>query len=50
MLTKNAVTVLERRYLKKDEQGNPVETPEGMFHRVAAAIASAELAYGKTEA
>jgi len=50
MLTKNAVTVLERRYLRKDEQGNPIETPEGMFHRVAEAIAGAELAYGKSEA
>ena len=50
MLTKNAITVLERRYLRKDEQGTPIETPEGMFHRVAGAIAAAELAYGKTEA
>ena len=50
MLTKNAITVLERRYLKKDDQGNPIETPEGMFHRVAEAIAAAEALYGKTEA
>ena len=50
MLTKNAITVLEKRYLKKDEEGNPIETPEGMFHRVAAAIAASESAYGKTEA
>jgi ribonucleoside-diphosphate reductase alpha chain len=50
MLTKNAITVLERRYLRKDEQGNPVETPEGMFHRVARAIAESEPAYGKSEA
>lgn len=49
MLTKNAVTVLEKRYLKKDADGNPIETPEGMFHRVAQAVASAELAYGKSE-
>lgn len=50
MLTKNAITVLERRYLKKDEQGNLVETPEGMFHRVAESIAAAESNYGKTNA
>lgn len=50
MLTKNAITVLEKRYLKKDEHGNPVETPEGMFHRVAHAIATVEAYYGKTEA
>ena len=49
MLTKNAITVLERRYLTKDDQGNLIETPEGMFHRVAEAIAAAEAAYGATE-
>jgi len=44
-LTENALRVLERRYLKKDKQGQVVETPEEMFHRVAQAIASAELTY-----
>ncbi|MCZ6736554.1 MAG: adenosylcobalamin-dependent ribonucleoside-diphosphate reductase [Actinobacteria bacterium] len=42
-LTANAQTVLERRYLKKDEQGSPIETAEDLFHRVAADIAAAEL-------
>ncbi len=49
MLSKNAVTVLERRYLRKDEQGNLVEDPQGMFRRVANAIAEAELALGKSK-
>jgi len=44
-LTENALRVLERRYLKKDKQGQVIETPEEMFHRVAQAIASAELTY-----
>ncbi len=44
-LTETALHVLERRYLKKDKQGNVVETPEQMFRRVARAIASAELIY-----
>ncbi len=44
-LTENALQVLERRYLKKDKQGQVIETPEEMFHRVAKAIASAELIY-----
>jgi ribonucleoside-diphosphate reductase alpha chain len=44
-LTENALRVLERRYLKKDAQGEVVETPDEMFHRVAQAIASAELIY-----
>ncbi len=44
-LTENARHVLERRYLKKDKQGQVIETPEKMFHRVAQTIASAELIY-----
>jgi len=34
-LSPNALTVLERRYLKKDENGQVIETPEEMFWRVA---------------
>ncbi len=41
-LSENALRVLERRYLKKDKQGNVIETPEEMFRRVAQAIAAAE--------
>lgn len=44
-LTKNALRVLERRYLRKDKEGQVIETPEEMFRRVAQAIASAELIY-----
>jgi ribonucleoside-diphosphate reductase alpha chain len=44
-LTVNALRVLERRYLKKDAQGQVIEKPEEMFRRVAGAIASAELEY-----
>ena len=44
-LSPNALTVLERRYLKKDPKGQVIETPEQMFRRVARCIASAELAY-----
>src|SRR3989338_4130824 len=48
-LSENARKVLERRYLKKDEQGKIIETPEEMFRRVARAITSADKAYGKSE-
>lgn len=41
-LTENARTVLERRYLLRDDEGRVVETPEGLFARVAEAIASVE--------
>jgi len=44
-LTENALRVLERRYLKRDKSGQVIETAEEMFHRVAQAIASAELIY-----
>ncbi len=44
-LTENALYILEKRYLKKDEQGKVAETPEEMFRRVAQTVASAELLY-----
>jgi ribonucleoside-diphosphate reductase alpha chain len=44
-LSENALRVLERRYLKKDAEGQVIETPEEMLRRVAQAIASAELNY-----
>ena len=44
-LTKNALTVLERRYLAKGENGEIIETPEEMFRRVARAVAQPDLNY-----
>jgi ribonucleoside-diphosphate reductase alpha chain len=41
-LTKNAVTVLERRYLKRDEEGRVLERPADLFRRVADTIAAAD--------
>jgi ribonucleoside-diphosphate reductase alpha chain len=48
-LSSNALTVLRRRYLKKDEQGNIMESPEEMFRRVAVNISQADLLYGHTD-
>lgn len=45
-LSKNAITVLGKRYLKKDHQGNLVETPSDLFLRVASNIAQAEKILG----
>jgi ribonucleoside-diphosphate reductase alpha chain len=41
-ISENTRTVLERRYLKKDIDGNLQETPEELFKRVATHIAEAE--------
>ncbi len=41
-LSKNAVTVLEKRYLKRDKEGKILETPKDMFRRVAVTIAAAD--------
>ncbi len=46
LLSKNARTVLDRRYLKKDSKGRVQEKPEEMFRRVARHIAKAEERYG----
>ncbi len=48
VLTENAIKVLERRYLTKDGKGNIIETPEGLFHRVAKIIAAPDQTYGAT--
>src|SRR2546423_7943304 len=45
-LSPNAITVLERRYLVKDDQGAPVEQPEDLFWRVARTIAEPDGRYG----
>jgi ribonucleoside-diphosphate reductase alpha chain len=42
VLGDNARRVLERRYLLRDDAGALVEGPDGMFRRVAAAVAEAE--------
>jgi ribonucleoside-diphosphate reductase alpha chain len=44
-ISANALTVLERRYLKKGMKGDPLETPEEMVARVAYNIALAEGLY-----
>ncbi|MEG1069919.1 MAG: vitamin B12-dependent ribonucleotide reductase [Ruthenibacterium sp.] len=42
---KNALQVLEKRYLAKDASGEATEDVAGLFHRVAAAIAAADARY-----
>src|SRR5213083_799609 len=48
-LNANALTVLERRYLVKDDQGKPVEHPLDLFWRVARTIAAPDRTYGASD-
>lgn len=45
-LTDNARTVLQKRYLRRGEDGQPVETEQEMFWRVAYHVAKAESDFG----
>jgi len=44
-LSKNSLTILEHRYLKKDKKGRVIERPEDLFRRVAKNIAQADTKY-----
>ena len=46
VLTENALTVLQSRYLLKDRKGKLIETPAQMLSRVSSLIAEAEKKYG----
>lgn len=48
-LSENAIKVLEKRYLKRDTQGNCIEKPTDMFRRVADTVAKGDLKYGATK-
>jgi ribonucleoside-diphosphate reductase alpha chain len=47
MLSANARTVLERRYLLRDGAGRPLEEPADLFRRVARAVAAPDAAFGR---
>jgi len=46
-LSKNATTVLEKRYLRRDVEGKVLETPADMFRRVAETIAAPDKKFDK---
>lgn len=48
-LDENQRTILESRYLQRDEVGRIIESPEEMFWRVARWVARAEARYGASE-
>ena len=49
-LNDNALTVLKRRYLVKNDVGQPIEEPEDLFWRVARTIAAPDAKYGASAA
>ena len=48
-LSENAVVVMERRIVARDDTGEAIETPDQCFRRVARNLSQAELRYGGTE-
>jgi len=48
-LSENCLKVLEKRYLKRNEDGAVIETAVDMFTRVARTIADGDRAYGKSD-
>ena len=48
-LSDNARVVMERRIVARDENGDPIETAEQCFQRVARNLSEAELRFGGTE-
>ncbi len=49
-LSENALVVMDRRIVRRDDRGEPLETPDECFRRVAQNLSQAELRFGGTEA
>jgi ribonucleoside-diphosphate reductase alpha chain len=48
-MSENARIIMGKRYLKKNESGEPIEEPEQMFWRVARTVAEVDAEYGASE-
>lgn len=48
-LSDNALVVLERRIMARNDKGDPVEAPQDCFRRVAVNLSAAELRFGGSE-
>ncbi|MCE7927443.1 MAG: vitamin B12-dependent ribonucleotide reductase [Chloroflexi bacterium CFX7] len=49
-LSENALVVMDRRIVRRDDKGDPLETPDECFRRVAQNVSQAELRFGGAEA
>src|SRR3989338_11554376 len=49
VLDDNSRTILEKRYLRRGEDGKPGETVEEMFDRIATCVAEPDIKYGTQE-
>lgn len=49
-LSPNSMKVLQRRYLRRDEEGRVIETPQDLFLRVAKVVAQPDKDYGASDA
>lgn len=45
----NSTKILERRFVRKNEKGEPAETPEQMFERIANVVAEPDASYRDTD-
>jgi ribonucleotide reductase alpha subunit len=45
--SENALKMMKKRYLLRDEEGTILENPAQMLHRIAHALADVEKQYGK---
>ena len=48
-LSVNAIHILRRRYLLRNENGEIIETPESLFERVAVSVAEGEIEYKESK-
>jgi len=48
-LSVNAIHILRRRYLLRNENGEIIETPESLFERVAISVAESEIEYKESK-
>lgn len=49
VFTESSIQLLKKRFLRTDEQGNPIETPKDLFLRVAEGVAKGDEPFTKSK-